>query len=424
MSNYSIAYEPDLGCYPNYSFEIGDVDGDGRMELVSLDQSGRRLRVQRLDGSCIFERNLTNEGTWGTLPVAMVDLDGDGCCEIIVPHVDPYGRASLVVFDGTGCQLTEWSFDSNAKDAYGITIPLLKSFRATDGTGLIAGIAGGRVVALDHNLDELWRLENLRRDFGHEFHVADIDHDGADEVVFCTVDDICGSLKQGVVGELVLVDHDGMVLLRRSVSDYIKDTHFDDCAMADFLGNGTTQVLLEKGVLIDLHGNVRWDVSDQLIHGQWITHTSDVQRGGELIYIATLWDTIGTSAFFSGAGKKFAVASPPYPAIPLDGWHILATRPHFIQWTPDTPPELFVATQACSPTSHNCFATEHFELNAFFYDIHGNLLETLPFADAQIEGYWYNGEVSSRIADVDGDGKQEVIFPRQSGKVMVVKKRE
>ena len=45
MSEYYIAYEADLRCYPNYSFEIGDVDGDGRAELVCLNQNGTRSRL-------------------------------------------------------------------------------------------------------------------------------------------------------------------------------------------------------------------------------------------------------------------------------------------------------------------------------------------------------------------------------------------
>ena len=134
-------------------------------------------------------------------------------------------------------------------------------------------------------------------------------------------------------------------------------------------------------------------------------------------------ERVGTSAFFCGSGGKLATASPARSDIALADWQVLATRPHFVQWMPDTPPELFVAEQACSPTSHNCFRTERFELHAFFFDLQGQLLAALPFPDAQIEGYWYNGEVSSRVADVDGDGQQEVVFPRQSGELMVVKKR-
>jgi hypothetical protein len=72
---------------------------------------------------------------------------------------------------------------------------------------------------------------------------------------------------------------------------------------------------------------------------------------------------------------------------------------------------------------HDCFSTTSFDLSAFFLDLRGHLLWRMPFRDAQIEGYWYNGEVRSRVADVDGDGEQEVVFPRQDGHVMIIKRR-
>ena len=40
MNEYFVAWEPDLRCYPNYSFEIGDVDGDGKPEVLFPKQDG------------------------------------------------------------------------------------------------------------------------------------------------------------------------------------------------------------------------------------------------------------------------------------------------------------------------------------------------------------------------------------------------
>jgi hypothetical protein len=49
MVTYSIDDTVNLRCYPNYSFEVGDVDGDGRDEVVFPRQDGR-LMVIRQDG--------------------------------------------------------------------------------------------------------------------------------------------------------------------------------------------------------------------------------------------------------------------------------------------------------------------------------------------------------------------------------------
>jgi len=429
VPTYYIVYEPDLGCYPNYSFEVGDVDGDGRMECVVLDQSAKTLRAVRLDGSTAFEHELPNEGTWGTAIPAVADLDDDGRAEIVVPCPGADGAAGIVVIDGSGRPVATRGFRTTTKDAYGLTVPLLAAARLRPGSppGIVAAITGGPVVALDGALREVWRVEGLRHDFGHEFHVSDFDGDGLDEVAFCTVDRIAGPGPAPPVGELLIVDHDGTVLLRRNVSDYAQETHFDDMAMADFEGTGTAQVLIEKGILIDLAGSVLWDVAATIGHGQWIAHTSDPGGKGRLIFISALWGEASTSALLTGGGRRLAstgdLAWTQLDPERLKGWRVLATRPHFISWSPGEAPELFVAEQACSPTSHACYKTEEFELRAFILDSAGGLLATVPFQDAQIEGYWYNGEVRSRVADVDGDGCDEVVFPRQSGHVMVLKKR-
>ncbi|MCL2159529.1 MAG: VCBS repeat-containing protein, partial [Oscillospiraceae bacterium] len=80
MNRYYIANDKvDLKCYPNYSFEIGDIDGDGRKEFISLDQSGKLLKAFDLEGALLFEKNLDNEGNWGTSIICAADIDNDGC---------------------------------------------------------------------------------------------------------------------------------------------------------------------------------------------------------------------------------------------------------------------------------------------------------------------------------------------------------
>lgn len=442
MSAYTIAHEIDLRCYPNYSFEVGDVTGDGRLELVSLNQSGNRLRVVDLEGRVLFERKLRNNGNWGTLLPCVTDLDGDGCAEVIVPDPvrSPF-EARIAAFDARGELVGEHRFGLGGKDDYGIAVPLLAPIRfQRDGPrGVIAALAGGHLVALDHRLDELWRKSGLRHDFGHEFHVADVDGDGLDEVAFCTCDHIDGGYRAdgANVGELVLVDHDGTTLLRRRVDAYCPDTHFDDVAMADFRGVGRAELLVEKGILLDWRqvgagsdgappGGVIWTVADQFGHGQWIAHTPNPAGEGRLIFISELWGSEGGSALLNGAGARlWDLEGAPRTRLDPErfpGWSVLPTRCHIVQWTPDAEPEIFVGEQACSPTSHDCFETRRFVLQASLFDLRGNLLAAMPFEDAQIEGYWYNGEVRSRVSDVDGDGRPEIVFPRQDGHVMIVKK--
>lgn len=429
MSEYYVAHEVDLRCYPNYSLTVGDIDGDGQKELVSLNQGGTRLRVQKLNGDLVLEKTIFNKGNWGTLQPCMVDVDGDGREEVIVPVLAPRLEASLVAFNAEGEIIREFVFGSRADDDFGITVPLTAPFRFqdTERPGILAAVAGGTIVALDADFNEIWRVDGFRNDFGHEFYIHDIDGDGLDEVVFCTVDHCAGSpFGEWNIGEFVMMDHDGTVLMRRQTTDYMVEHHFDDFAFGDFTGNGQMELLIEKGFLTDLKGNMIWDISKEFDHGQWIAHTPDPNGPGRLIFISELWGHKGKSALFRGDGTKITdTAGLPWSTSisnQLPGWGVLPTRVHTVQWTPDSEPEFFLAEQTVSPSTHNCFKTEHFELKAFFLDINGKLKHAMPFKDAQIEGYWYNGEVSSIVDDVDGDGMQEVVFPRQDGKVMIIKK--
>jgi len=428
LNKYYSAYENiDLRCYPNYSFDIGDINGDGKKEFISLNQNGNRLRIMDLSGRLLLEEKLGNNGNWGTPLLCAMDIDSDGREEAIVPN----GK-SIAAFDVKGKKVREIFFESVKKDDFGIAVPLLGKARilSPDEPSLIAAVSGGTISAYDKNFKQIWKTDGFRNDFGHEIHFADIDGDGLDEIAFCTADHIGGRHDENNFGELVLLDHDGSVLLKKRVDAIYPDTHFDDIAMADFLGTGTCQILLEKGILLDLDGSIIWDISKQFDHGQWIAHTPNPAGKGELCFISEEWNTEHKSMLFTGGGKKIKDIKD-FPWVKIDakkykgsGIRLLPTRCHAIKWSPESEAEFFLSQQVCINTSHECFSTINFRLNSIFIDLRGNFLGELPFDDSQIEGYYYNGEVHSKVADVDGDGMQEIVYPKQNGRVMVIKKQK
>ena len=320
-------------------------------------------------------------------------------------------------------------------------MPLLGAAKiiSPDELSVIAGVTGGGIVALDSNFNEIWKTSGLRDEYGHEIHFADIDGDGLDEIAFCSVDyhiDWSGKKTQSA-GDLILLDHDGSIMLRKRVDEFIQDTHFDDIAIADFMGDGTSQILLEKGILIDLNGNIIWDISEQFDHGQWIAHAPAPNGKGRTVFISELWGTNRRGLLFSGGGKKISgINSFPWAVFDSENHRKLKlqplpTRAHAICWTPESEPEIFLSQQAYLPpaepiryeTYHLCYQASDFKLQALFMDLQGSLLGALPFDDAQIKNYFYNGEVHSRVADVDGDGCHEIIFPKQDGRLMIIKKQ-
>ena len=428
MNNYYISNEKiDLGCYPNYSFAVGDLDGDGRMEFVALTQSGGIMRAFNLEGGLIFERTLANAGNWGTAIICAIDVDGDGRDEIIAPN-----GGGVAAFDAKGRLAAEYTHTDAKTDDYGMKTPLLAAAKLKPGgaKSIVAAVAGGTVVALDGNLKEIWKAGGFRNDFGHEMHVADIDGDGLDEIAFCNLDHINGGrgADNSNFGEFVILDHDGTPLLKKRVDEYYEDTHFDDVAFADFVGDGGCQILFEKGILTNLRGDVIWDASHMMDHGQWIAHIKDPSGPGRLMFIAELWGVNRKSMLINGRGDKlWDIKNLAWPGddtggLSKIGVEALPTRCHAVRWTPDSRPELFFAQQGKTAGSHECTSTVRFGLNAAFMDFDGNYIGGVPFDDSQIKGYFYNGEVQSKVADVDGDGIQEVIFPKQDGRIMIIKK--
>lgn len=425
MTRYYVACEPDLGFYPNYSFEVGDVTGDGQQELVALSTDGNILRILKLDGSLLLERRLHNYGTWGTIVLTLADVDHDGRREIIVPDGPP-GDAHVIALNADNEVIREVHLENSAGDDYGVAVPLLGRFRRDlDGRiGISVGVAGGRLVALDTHFRILWTYSHLRHDFGHDFFNCDIDGDGVDEIIFLTVDRINHTGPE-IEGELVILRADSRPYLRKAVRDVYPDTHFDDVVIADFRGIGRKEILVEKGILMNIQGEIVWDLSDEFRHGQWIATAPNPHGPGLLIFISELWSTEGKSKMLDPSGKVlWELGRDRHTRLhpeQVPGYQVLPTRAHAVDWF-NNGHEIVLGEQIEGPTGHACYEEMSHDLKLFFFDLEGHLLHEMPFRDTRHCGFWYNGEVRSHIADMDGDGYPEWVFPRQDGRVMIIKK--
>jgi len=284
----------------------------------------------------------------------------------------------------------------------------------------VAAVAVGDIYKLNFNFKVLWKSSGFRNDYGHEIYFADIDGDGNEEILLCTVDGINHEYDcKNNVGDFLILNNDGTVLLRKRVDDFIEnDNHFDDIAVADFLNNGTYQILFEKGILIDTSGNVLWDIQEYMHHGQWIAYANNHDKSGTICFISELWEPKVRGLFFTGQGEKIIDINGMYPKEASDEITKLQTRCHFFQ------NEFFVAEQAFSPGhAYTDLNKREYYAKCLFIDLSGTVSGELPYEDALIPGYYYNGEVHSKIADVDNDGYLEVVYPKQNGNVMIIKKK-
>jgi hypothetical protein len=148
---------------------IGDVDNDGRLELVTLQSSA---------AEGIAARDLTTGNLEWTLPdyhsgLALAQLDGDPAMEIVV---GAWGSQPGIVIDGA-TRATEWSFPAGFGE-YVVAGLLLEGgspgFAAANAWGYFGVFQGTPWTAI-------WRQWFDRETSA--LAVADIDGDGRDEVI-------------------------------------------------------------------------------------------------------------------------------------------------------------------------------------------------------------------------------------------------
>ncbi len=76
-------------------FGVGDLDGDGRAEIVFADQYNQLVRAQRPDGTLLWETLVSHCRT--KCEVSIVDVDGDGAVDVLLAS-----RNRVTVLDGLG----------------------------------------------------------------------------------------------------------------------------------------------------------------------------------------------------------------------------------------------------------------------------------------------------------------------------------
>ena len=336
MASYKVAFRPNLGFYPNYSFEVGDITGDGRKEMAALTTDGNLVRILTLEGEVVLERRLNNYGTWGTIVPIFVDVDEDGRQELVVPD-GPAGNARLIAVNAENELLLEHRFEASSHDDYEVAVPLLATFqryREGEKVGIVVGVAGGRVYALNRHFGIIWEVDNLRPQFGHEIYIGDATGDGLDDMALVNLDHNMRGNGQ-VAGELlVLRGTDGRNLLRQPMGDLIDDHHFSDVVMGDIRGTGRRKVLVAKGILMDMQGQVIWDLSEELEHGQWLAIAPNPHGPGLVSFVSGLGPQGGDGKLISPLGEVLWELSPDHstrlhPAR-LPGAEVLPTRPHTV----------------------------------------------------------------------------------------------
>jgi len=394
--------EIELGFAPGYSFRVKDIDGDGMCEYVAVEHGGNHLVVLDCDGNLLWERTVPNTDRHSTTALEVADVDGDGEVEVVVGE-EPEGQNNAIVLDSRGRLKERVKFPPGRKDYGGNAIDSF-GLADVDGDGfkeLVVAINGGHLYALDRDLNILWHLGGLNHTFEHFVHVGDLNCDGIDEIAV--------SSEEGERREFFLISGRGEIIWRKPLEEIGPDRHVDYVVIDDVRGTGRNYLVTSTGgCLFDAEGNLIWTVRDQINHGQWV-EVEKVREDvpGKQVLISELWGFRQPCVLVDGEGEvlwRFREISPyAYP-----------THAYFIDWNGDGRKLIVIGEQPADtePVARRYYIT--------LLDPYGEVVLKVPFEDMSVPGWFYNFENSPAVADVDGDGREEFVFPTRRGTLLVL----
>ena len=174
---------------------IADLNGDGALDLVTLDNGARQVLVHLNDGVRSFAAPLASSVPESVAWLEVADIDQDGDPDVLVALFEGNEGTAVYLNDGSGAlefvgQVPVWDFSTSvsACDVDGDSVPDL----------VMTGFAGFEVFVASGNGDGTFAAATSRF-FGYQFmaRCEDLNGDDTDDVVLARGDGLHVFLGQG-----------------------------------------------------------------------------------------------------------------------------------------------------------------------------------------------------------------------------------
>ncbi|MBT3617665.1 MAG: T9SS type A sorting domain-containing protein [Candidatus Marinimicrobia bacterium] len=379
-------------------FEIADLDGDGNMELCTVDRAVRRLSIDELDGSDFSSLStFTNEyldtqnlGGGSVYNLDAVDYDGDGNMEV---WVNTWNNFSMTVFEAVQADSYKVAVDLNEIFQDGDPASFRRNgfaFHDINGDSSLQAwfpMTNGKLYYLESVPDSVGGVDSLKASHFHEVLTfgsrnrgsdsGDIDGDGDFDIIATT-----GTKETVVRMEFTGSDPTDandyeVTTIFESIGDPADRYYPLDISDNDLDGDGELEV-----VLTNLYAND--PTQPQILVLDYDKFSFD-SGGDNPEHLAANW-SISAIAEATDGDSLFNTASNPRSVIggmDMDG---------------DGKREV-IATQYAGS-----------RVVVFEYDVANNVFDQVWASDTTSDVLYGYAPRTVTVADLDADGKQEIVF--------------